>query len=102
MPRVREERLERARFEDRLESALEKLLTEIAAEVTARELLLAPADVHALVTRLLERHGFDERARVIEAAGDVTLVARDGHHIDASLGRRLRAAIDRALHRALQ
>jgi hypothetical protein len=85
------DRLFAARFAERLEVALQRLLEEIAAEVVGRELLLAPVDAAAIVERLLRRYGGTTEAPE----------ARDGDirigDVDASLGRRVRAAIDRAL-----
>jgi len=92
------ERLALARWEERLACALERLLAEIAAEVVGRELLLAPVEVHAIVERLVRRLHFDGEVAVEERDGDLVIRAADGETwIDASLGRRLHAAIDRAL-----
>jgi hypothetical protein len=88
-------RLPHARTLERFEGALRRLLEEIAAEVLGRELLLAPIDVDRIVSRLKVRFGFSD-ATVTCADGDIT-VAWDGTEIDASLGRRLRSAIERAL-----
>jgi hypothetical protein len=88
-------RLPQARTLERFEGALRRLLEEIAAEVVGRELLLAPIDVDRIVTRLKARFGFSD-ATLTCTNGDV-FVAWDGTEIDASLGRRLRSAIERAL-----
>ena len=94
----RDGRLQRAHLEERQAAALERLLTEIAAEVLGRELLLAPANVEEIVSRLVHRYGFEAGFDVVARNGDVTIASRDGKRaVDASLGRRLRAAIDRAL-----
>lgn len=90
-----ENRLDLVRCLERFEGALRRLLDEIAAEVVGRELLLAPIDVARIVTRLKDRYGFGD-ARVTAAGEDVTLEC-EGTQIDASLGRRLRSAIERAL-----
>lgn len=90
-----DDRLPQARTLERFERALRRLLEEIAAEVLGRELLLAPSDIDAIVMRLRERFGFSD-AMVTCSDADVT-VAWDGTEIDASLGRRLRSAIERAL-----
>jgi hypothetical protein len=92
------ERLVLARWEERLACALERLLAEIAIEVVGRELLLAPVEVHAIVERLVQRLHFDGQVTVEERDGDIAIREADGETwIDASLGRRLHAAIDRAL-----
>ncbi|MGH7659505.1 MAG: hypothetical protein ACRENA_01130 [Vulcanimicrobiaceae bacterium] len=92
------ERLAVARWEERLACALERLLREIATEVVGRELALAPIDVHAIVEHLVHRLRFDGEISVEERNGDIAILATDGETwIDASLGRRLHAAIDRAL-----
>ena len=80
---------------EQLETALRRLLEEIAAEVVGRELLLAPADVARIVSRLKERYGF-HGGTVSSSNGDIT-IEWDGAEIDASLGRRLSSAIERAL-----
>ena len=92
------ERLAVARWEERLACALERLLAEIAIEVVGRELALAPVDVHAIVERLVQRLRFDGEITVEERDGDIAILAADGATwIDASLGRRLHAAIDHVL-----
>lgn len=92
------ERLAVARWEERLACALERLLAEIAIEVVGRELALAPAEVHAIVERLVRRLHFDGDITIEERNGDIAILGADGETwIDASLGRRLHAAIDRAL-----
>lgn len=92
------ERLVIARWEERLACALERLLAEIATEVVGRELLLAPVHVHGIVERLVQRLRFDGEIVIEERNGDIAILAAAGDTwIDASLGRRLQAAIDRAL-----
>lgn len=90
-----EDRFFAARLAERLETAVARLLHEIAAEVLGRELLLAPVEIDAIVTRLRDRYLADDR--VIEATpdGDVVFSCAAGT-IDASLGRRLEAAIEAA------
>jgi len=89
------DRLSEVRTLERFEGALRRLLGEIAAEVVGRELLLAPVDVDRIVTRLRARFGFaDVSAECTD--GDLA-IAWDGTQIDASLGRRLHSAIERAL-----
>ncbi|HEY1430005.1 MAG TPA: FliH/SctL family protein [Candidatus Tumulicola sp.] len=99
----------RAAVADALALSLERLVRDIACDVLARELALAPADVASIAARVLDRY-FGERpvcvrvhpddARACESigvpvvvdgrlrAGDVVLDVRCGS-IDASLGARL-------------
>ncbi len=105
-----------ALFHARLREAFERthaaLLRDLAADVLARELRLAPADVEALARRLLERARDEtpvavrvspsDRARIaldlpIETdpalrPGDVVLVVRDGT-LESTLGVRLEALV---------
>lgn len=99
----------RAALADALALSLERLVRDVACDVLARELVLAPPDVAAIAARALERYledgplqlrvhpddrgacaaldlpvVTDERLR----AGDVVLDVRCGS-IDASLGARL-------------
>jgi len=87
--------LDRVRALDHFDGALRRLLEEIATEVLGRELLLAPADVERIAARLKERFGFRDGI-VTDARGDITIDV-EGAQIDASLGRRLMLAIERAL-----
>jgi len=89
------DRLPQARTLERFEGALRRLLEEIAAEVLGRELLLAPVDVARIVTRLKGRFGFPDA--IVECTNSDITIAWDGTEIDASLGRRLRSAVERAL-----
>jgi len=89
------DRLSEVRTLERFEGALRRLLGEIAAEVVGRELLLAPVDVDRIVTRLRARFGFADVSA--ECADGDLAIAWDGTQIDASLGRRLHSAIERAL-----
>jgi len=93
--RIDEDRLFAARLCERVDEALERLLENLACEVLGRELLLAPVDIDAVARRLLKSFGI-ERARW-SVSGDELTLACEGGTIDASLGRRLRVAIDRAL-----
>ncbi len=94
-PEATTDRLPQACTLERFEGALRRLLEEIAAEVLGRELVLAPVDVDRIVTHLRGRFGFPD-ATVTCAEGDIR-IAWDGTEIDASLGRRLRSALERAL-----
>lgn len=99
----------RAALADAVDAATGELLRDIACDVLARELALAPADVAAIAATALERYAADcpvrLRAHPDETAalatfgvavigdpslrrGDVALDLRDGT-IDASLGARL-------------
>ena len=84
------------RLDDRFDRALLRLLREIATEVVGRELLLGPVETQAIVERLRARYGISDEIAVETSAqgGDMTIVCASGT-IDASLGRRLAAAIDR-------
>lgn len=77
---VRDARLFRARLGDAFDDAAARLLRELASEVLARELRLAPCDLVELVRRVRERAPV---VRVRVAACDVARVAgaplaRDG------------------------
>lgn len=82
------------RLAERLDCALARLLEEIAAEVLGRELALAPVEIDTIVARLRKRYGVLD-GTIVTSHGDITLVC-DAGEIDASLGRRLRAALGRA------
>jgi hypothetical protein len=91
-----EDRLFPALLAERLDRAVQILLREIAAEVVGRELLLAPVEIETIVRRLRERYRIDdEQPAEFSPDGDLAF-AWDGGEIDASLGRRVGAAIDRA------
>lgn len=99
----------RAALADAVAAALDDLLRDIACDVLARELTLAPADVAAIAARALERYAADSPVSVrvhpdecsvlagldLTAIGDPGLrrgdVVVDLHSgtIDASLGARL-------------
>jgi hypothetical protein len=106
---AREARLFRARLADALDDALARLLREIAADVLARELRLAPCDVAEIARRALERAPV-VRVRVASAdagnayglpvvadpelhAGDAVFEL-DGGALDARLGVRLASVLD--------
>lgn len=61
---LRDVRLFRARIAEALEESVRTLLCDIAADVLARELQLAPADIAAIVQRVLERYAQDEPLRI--------------------------------------
>ncbi len=67
---LREMRLFRARIIEATEAAVETLVADIAADVLARELRLAPADVETIVDRALQRFFEDEPLRVRVHADD--------------------------------
>lgn len=105
---VREVRLFHARVIEAVEAAVETLTADIAADVLARELFLAPADIESIVDRALQRFAREQpvRVRVHDAdlarvtcgvpvvadarlhPGDAVIELRSGS-VDASLGIRL-------------
>lgn len=109
---LRDVRLFRARVAEALEQTLRALLCDIAAEVLARELQLAPPEIETIVARSLERFAKGEPLRlrvhpadapavqcgipVVEDArlphGDVVIELRDGAVV-SSLGLRLEAVL---------
>ena len=112
---LRDVRLFHARIIEAVESAVETLAGDIAADVLGRELLLAPADVEAIVDRALQRYAAEHplRVRVHESdaamacavplvvdarlrPGDAVIELSNGT-VDASLGMRL-ATLMRGLH----
>ncbi len=105
-----------AALADALDLALEGLLRDLACDVLARELSLAPADVAAIAARALARYANDSPLRIrvhpeelfrldgFEVPvvadselrrGDVAIDVRCGT-IDAGLGARLQCALERA------
>lgn len=105
-----------AALADALDFALDELLRDVACDVLARELTIAPADVVAIAARALARYAAESpvrlRAHPDEIAcltgmnvpvtadselrrGDVAIDLRAGT-IDASLGARLLCALERA------
>ncbi|MBV8151555.1 MAG: hypothetical protein JO101_08455 [Candidatus Eremiobacteraeota bacterium] len=89
------DRLAEMRHAEALERALRALLREIAAEVLGRELMLAPCEIDAIVARLCRRYALERaQVRVSASDGDIALECESGW-IDASLGRRLEAALER-------
>lgn len=105
---TRDIRLFHARVIESVEAAVETLVSDIAADVLGRELLLEPADIEAIVDRALQRFAADEPLRIRVHAddarrvncglpvvpddrlrpGDAVIELRNGS-IDASLGMRL-------------
>lgn len=104
----------RAAVYDAVDVAVRTMLCDIAAEVLARELELAPADLEAIVARARSRHASehvvyvrvhpDEAAQLGNAGvdaiadpslrrGDAVLCVRSGT-IDVTLGVRLAAVLD--------
>lgn len=112
---LRDVRLFRARVAEAVESAVRVLLCDVAAEVLARELHLAPPDIRAVVDAALARFSQEEPVRVrvqpgdatrvrcgipvVEdarlAAGDAVIELRDGDAV-SSLGVRLEAVLGNA------
>jgi flagellar biosynthesis/type III secretory pathway protein FliH len=109
---ARDVRLFRARVMEAVDAAVEPLLAGIAADVLARELVLAPADVEAIVDRALARCSSEGPLRVrvhpndaasvrsgIPVAGDEHLQRGDAivdlrcGSIDASIAIRLAALL---------
>lgn len=109
---VREVRLFHARVIEAVEASVETLTADIAADVLARELCLAPADIEAIIDRALQRFAQEQpvRVRVHDAdlagltcsvpliadarlrPGDAVIELRSGS-VDASLGVRLAAVL---------
>lgn len=99
----------RAAFADALEMSVRGVVREIAVDIVARELRLAPSDISAIVARAIERYGIvepftvrtspdDARAiagRYADVVADVNLRGGDviiellSGSIDATLGARL-------------
>lgn len=106
---LREARLFRARLADALDEALARLLREVAADVVARELQLAPCDVARIVERaqrsapvVAVRLAAADAARVTQLPvviddalhpGDAVLEVAGGT-VDARLGVRLAHVLD--------
>ncbi len=80
---VRDARLFRARLADAFDDAAARLLRELAAEVLARELRLAPCDLSEVVRRIAERAPV---VRVRVAACDAVTLAGVPVVADAALG----------------
>ena len=105
---VEECALFRAHLREAFDRAKARLLTDLATQVLARELLLAPVSIAAIVSDLLRSYSEetpvavrvspDDRERVVLdlpieidpslRSGDAVLVVRDGH-LESMLGRRL-------------
>jgi len=111
---LRDVRLFRANVADALENAVEVLTVGIAADVVARELQIAPAEIDAIVRRTLEEYWGSEPLRVrlhpedakdalcdlpiVEDAsllrGDAVIELREGV-LEATLGARLDSVLNR-------
>jgi flagellar biosynthesis/type III secretory pathway protein FliH len=109
---LRDVRLFRARVSELVDDTVEKLCCDVAAQVLARELHLAPSDVRKIVDAALRRYFGEEplriRAHPREAqslecdipvvadeslrSGDIIIELRNGT-IDATLGVRLDAVL---------
>ncbi len=109
---ARDVRLFHARIIEAVEDAVEMLVTDIAADVLGRELLLEPAGIEAIIDRALQRFAAEEPLRVRVHAqdverlkcgvpvvadtqlrpGDAIIELRSGS-VDASLGVRLAALV---------
>ena len=106
---IREARLFRARLADAFDAASARLIRELASDVLARELKLAPCDLDALLRRTLERAPVVRvrvapadvpRVRAIGCLADSELtpgdavVELDGGALDARFGVRLAAVLE--------
>ena len=112
---LRDARLFRAQLADALDDAASRLLRELASDVLARELRIAPCDLAAIVQRVIERVPVVRvrvaacdagriaavlRARGCEVVGDPALSAGDallemaGGALDARLGVRLAMVLE--------
>jgi flagellar biosynthesis/type III secretory pathway protein FliH len=106
---LREARLFRARLADAFDDAAERLVRELAADVLARELRLAPCDLARIVQRVAARApavcirvapGDVARITGIAVLADPALCAGDaivevtGGALDARLGVRLAAVLE--------
>ena len=112
---ARDLRLFHARIAENVESAVEMLLADIAADVLARELQIAPAVIQSIVAHALQRFAQEKPLRVrlnpCDAGrvccelpvvpdqglreGDAVIELRDGW-VDISLGSRLANVLVRA------
>lgn len=106
---ARDARLFSARLADALAHATSRLIADLAADVLARELRLAPADVDALAARVVQRapvvrmrvaleeavlvHALPVVADPLLEPGDVVFEL-DGGDVDARLGVRLADVLD--------
>lgn len=111
---LRSVRLFHATLRERIDAAVPLLLEDIAANVLARELRLAPAEIGRICERALARfasekplcvrmHPADAARHVLPIpvrpdvqlrAGDAILELRDGAFVDATLGVRLAAVLE--------
>lgn len=106
---VREARLFRARLADAFDAAAHRMLRDLATDVLARELRLAPCDITALLRRIVAAapavrvrvaacdlasvHGVPAVADPALAAGDVVVEVAGGV-VDARLGVRLATVLE--------
>jgi flagellar biosynthesis/type III secretory pathway protein FliH len=106
---IREARLFRARLADAFDAASARLIRELASDVLARELKLAPCDLDALLRRAVERAPVVRvrvapvdlpRLRDVACVADPQLapgdaiVELDGGALDARFGVRLAAVLE--------
>ncbi len=91
---AREVRLFRAHVAEAVDAALETLLADIAAEVLARELLLAPVDVQQIVERAVRRFDGERTLRIRVHPDEVQRVESEVPVIADSTLRRGDAAIE--------
>ncbi|MDQ2857844.1 MAG: FliH/SctL family protein [Candidatus Eremiobacteraeota bacterium] len=86
---ARDVRLFRARLREALDGALQTLIADIASDVLARELQLAPCDVAAIVERATARYASEMLVSVrVHPADAPTILASDLHVIGDSTLRR--------------
>ena len=109
---LRDVRLFRAHVAEAVDASVQLLLQDIAADVLARELQIAPADIAAIVQRVITRFDADEplRVRVSQSehavdvdipllidpelrAGDAIIEFASGS-VDARLGTRLACVLE--------
>jgi flagellar biosynthesis/type III secretory pathway protein FliH len=109
---LRDVRLFKARVAELVEDAAGTLLADIAAQVIARELQLAPAEIGAVIESALQRFGAEQPLRIRIARADEGRVDSDlpviidealregdaaldvaGGSVDATLGVRLDAVL---------
>lgn len=84
---VRDIRLFRARIAEAAELAVRDLCEDIAVEVLARELQLAPAEISEIVRRALERHEAEGIARIRVHPDEAAAISDERVCADESLRR---------------
>ena len=82
---LRDVRLFRARVAEAVDASVHMLLQDVAAEVLARELEIATADVAAIVRRAIARFDADEPLRVRVAPSERDVAAAVPVHVDHEL-----------------